>query len=346
MTRQEIEVSRHGGKTTMNVTKSGWVWGCRLAMAALSAGLLASAGGASAQEYPARPVRVLVANSAGSLADMVSRLVFARLATLMGQSFLIENRAGAGGTLAGDAAAKAVPDGYTLLYASDSTLTIGPALYTLGYDPVHDFAPVSLVAKIPTGLVASPSLGVRNLDEFIALIKANPGKYNYGSGGPGHATHLGMELFLNRAGLDMVHVPYKGTGPALQAILSGEVAAVDLGLGMVLPSMQDGRLTPLAIIGPRSEGVLPQVPDLSRRVADAEYVSWQGVFAPVRTPRAIVDRLHEALGRAMASPEVKTRMLDTGMANVPSTPEELGRLVARDLKINGDMVRRLKLKAD
>jgi tripartite-type tricarboxylate transporter receptor subunit TctC len=114
----------------------------------------------------------------------------------------------------------------------------------------------------------------------------------------------------------------------------------------VLPFMVDGRLTPLAVVGPRSEGVLPQVPDLSRRVADAEYVSWQAVFAPLRTPRAIIDRLHEALGRAMASPEVKTRMLDTGMANVPSTPEELGRLVERDLKINGDMVRRLKLKAD
>jgi tripartite-type tricarboxylate transporter receptor subunit TctC len=312
----------------------------------VAATLAVCAGVTSAQEYPARPVRVFVANSAGSLADVVSRLVFGRLSTLLGQTFLIENRPGAGGTLAGEAAAKATPDGYTLLYASDSTMTIGPALYPLSYDPVRDFAPVSLVAKIPTGLVAHPSLGLKTLDEFIAYVKAHPGKLNYSSGGPGHATHLGMELFLNRAGLDMVHVPYKGTGPALQAVLTGEVAATDLGLGMVLSAMQDGRLTPLAVIGPRTEGVLPAVPDLGKRVADAEYVSWQGVFAPARTPRAIVERLHESLGRAMATPELKTRMIDTGMANVPSTPEELGRMVVRDLQVNGDMVRRLKLKAE
>ncbi len=312
----------------------------------VAAALAVCAGATGAQEYPARPVRVFVANSAGSLADVVSRLVFGRLSTLLGQTFLIENRPGAGGTLAGEAAAKATPDGYTLLYASDSTMTIGPALYTLGYDPVRDFAPVSLVAKIPTGLVAHPSLGLKTLDEFIAYVKAHPGKLNYSSGGPGHATHLGMELFLNRAGLDMVHVPYKGTGPALQAALTGEVAATDLGLGMVLSAMQDGRLTPLAVVGPRAEGVLPTVPDLGKRVADAEYVSWQAVFAPARTPRAIVERLHESLGRAMATPELKTRMMDTGMANVPSTPEELGRMVVRDLQVNGDMVRRLKLKAD
>ncbi len=321
---------------------TGW----RLAVLLSATSLAFCAGLASAQEYPARPVRVFVANSAGSLADVVSRLVFGKLSTLLGQSFLIENRPGAGGTLAGEAAAKAAPDGYTLLYASDSTMTIGPALYTLGYDPVRDFSPVSLVAKIPTGLVAHPSLGIKNLDEFIAYVKARPGMLNYSSGGPGHATHLGMELFLNRAGLDMVHVPYKGTGPALQAVLSGEVAATDLGLGMVLSAMQDGRLTSLAVIGPRTEGVLPAVPDLNKRVADAEYVSWQAVFAPLRTPRVIVDRLHEALGRAMAAPDVKVRMTDTGMANVPSTPEELGRLVVRDLQVNGDMVRRLKLKAD
>ena len=319
----------------------------RMGTLALTMALGLAAANLYAQEYPSRPVRVFVANSSGSLADILSRLVFTRLSVTLGQTFPIDNRPGAGGSLAGETAAKAAPDGYTLLYASDSTLTIGPWLYpALGYDPVKDFAPVSMVAKIPTGLVAHPSLGVRNLQEFIAHVRAHPGKLNYSSGGTGHATHLGMEIFLARTGLQRVHVPYKGTGPALQAVLAGEVAASDLGLGIVLSAMQDKRLTSLAVVGPRGEGVLPGVPELGSVIPEAEYVSWQAVFAPAKTPRAIIDRLHDALASAMNAPEVRTRMQEIGMSNVSSTPEELAAIVVRDLRVNGEMVRKLGLRAD
>ena len=300
---------------------------------------------ARAEDYPAKPVRVIVANSVGSLSDVVSRVVFSKVSELLGQSFVVDNRPGAGGTIAGDAVAKSAPDGYTLLFASDSVLCIAPHVYaTLPYDPLRDFAPVSLLTKIPQVFVAHPSLGVKSLDALIELARSRPGKINYSSGGPGHATHLGMELFLLRTGLQMEHVPYKGTGPATQAVIAGEVGVSDLGLGIVLAPIQDGRLIGLAVSGPRIEGVLPSLPDLSTRVKDADYVSWQAVFAPARTPRSIIDRLNAALLRAMESSDVKARMLDTGMPGVSSTPEELGKLVARDLAVDREIARRVGLK--
>jgi tripartite-type tricarboxylate transporter receptor subunit TctC len=322
--------------------------GCCLSrLAVLVAAGLVLVGPVRAQTYPARPVRVIVANSAGSLADVVARVLFAKLSEQLGQSFLIDNRPGAGGAIAGDLAARAAPDGYTLLYASDATMSIAPYLYkSLSYDPQRDFAPVSMVAKIPSALVVHPSLGVRSMQAFIALARARPGAINYASGGPGHSTHLGMALVLLKAGIDLAHVPYKGTGPATQAVLTGEAGAAELGLGLVLPYIQDGRLIALGIAGPRAEGVLPAVPDLGQVLPGADYVAWQAVFLPGHAPPALVATLNADLARAMAAPDVAARVLDTGMLVAPGTPESLASVVHHDLQVNADLVSRLGLKAD
>jgi tripartite-type tricarboxylate transporter receptor subunit TctC len=309
--------------------------------------LAAASAGASAQEYPNKSIRVFVANSVGSLADIVSRVVFNKAGELIGQPFVIENRPGAGGSIAGEAGAKAPADGYTLLFASDSVVAITPHVYpSLGYDSLRDFAPVSLVTKVPAAFAAHPSLGVKSLEDFLRLARERPGKINYGSGGQGHATHLGMEMLIMKAGIQLVHVPYKGTGPATQALLTGEVGVANLGLGLVLAPIQDGRLIGLAISGPRSEGVLPAVPDVDKIVPASGYVSWQAVFAPTGTPRAVIDKLNATLARAMASPEVKARMLETGMPTVSSTPAELDKIVRHDFEVFREMVKRLGLKAN
>lgn len=298
-----------------------------------------------AQDYPAKPIRVVVANSVGSLADIVARVIFNKVGEQVGQPIVVDNRAGAGGTIAGEAAAKAAADGYTVLFASDSVMAIAPHVYpSLPYDPVRDFAGVSLATKIPAAFVAHPSLGAKSLEDFLRLARAQPGKINYGSGGPGHATHLGMEMLLMAANIQLVHVPYKGTGPLTQALLSGEVSAGNIGLGLVIAPIQDNRLVGLAISGPRTPGLLPDVPDVDKVVPGSAYVSWQGVFVPARTPRALIDRLHAEIARAVDTPDVKARMLKTGMSTVTSTPAEMDRLVAHDLAGNRELVRRLGLK--
>jgi len=300
-----------------------------------------------AQDYPAKAVRVIIPNSAGSLADVVSRVLFAKVSESLGQPFLIDNRPGAGGGIGAAVVAKASPDGYTLLFGSDSIMTIGPHLYSKpGYDALRDFAPVSMVAKVPFGIVAHPSLGVKSMDEFLRLAKARPGQLTYSSGGNGHGTHMNIAMLLWKAGLDLVHVPYKGTGPAMQAVISGEVSAAAMGLGVVLPHIQSGKVVGLAIGGPRANDVLPNVPELGKLVPDSEYISWQAVFAPAGTPRPIVEKLNAGFATAMAAPEVMKRMLNTGMTTVGSTAAELEQMVRAEFTVNGELVRIMGLKAE
>lgn len=300
---------------------------------------------AVSQEYPTKPVRVIVANSVGSLSDIVARVIFNKAAELLGQPFVIDNRPGAGGSIAGEAGAKAAPDGYTLMFASDSVMAIAPHVYpSLPYDPRRDFAGITLVTKIPAAFVAHPSLGAKSLEEFLRLARAQPGKFNYGSGGVGHATHMGMEMLLIKAGVQLVHVPYKGTAPLTQALLTGEVSAGNIGLGLVLNHIQDGRLVGLAISGPRNAGLLPSVPDVGRIVPGSEYISWQAAFAPARTPRAIIDKLNATILWVVTAPEVRARMQETGMATVTGTPDELEKMVADDIANYRDLVKRLGLK--
>ena len=313
----------------------------------LAAALVFASGTAIAQDWPKKPVRVIVANSAGSLSDLMARLVFARVAESLGQAFVVENKPGAGGSIAGTEVARATPDGYTVIYASDSTLTINPFIYSkIGYDPQRDFAPVSLVCKITQALYVNSGLGVKTLDDFVRRARANPGKITYGSGGNGHATHLAMELFLWKANLKLVHVPYKGTGPALQAAATGEVGALAIATSIAKPFVDQGKLIPLGTIGAPSPDFMPGVAPLNRSFPDSEMVGWQGVLFPAKTPPEIVQALHDAIAKAVASREVAERLKDGGTQAMSSTPAELAELIHEDYARNGELAKRMKLKID
>jgi len=308
---------------------------------------LMAATAASAQDWPRKAVRVVVPNSAGSLSDLVARLVFAKVSDLLGQQFYIDNRPGAGGSIGAELVAKSAPDGYTIGQISDGQLTVNPFIYPkLGYDPLRDFAPVSLVTKLTQALYVNSSLGPKTLDDFVKMARANPGKLTFASGGNGHATHLAMGLFLWKANLDLVHVPYKGTGPALQAAAAGEVSALMIATSIAQPFVASGKLIPLATVGASTPDVLPGVPPLASRFPGAELQSWQAVAAPAKTPPEIVRVLHDAIAKALASPEVADKLRAGGTDAVSSTPKELDDLVHEEYDRNRELIKRMKLKVD
>jgi tripartite-type tricarboxylate transporter receptor subunit TctC len=302
---------------------------------------------AFAQDWPRKPVRVVVPNSAGSLSDLVARLVFGKVSELLGEQFYIDNRPGAGGSIGAEFVAKAAPDGYTILQMSDGQVTVNPFIYPkLGYDPLRDFAPVSLVTKLTQALYVNSSLGVKTLDEFVRMARESPGKLTYASGGNGHATHLAMGLFLWKANLDLVHVPYKGTGPALQAAAAGEVSALMIATSIAQPFVASGKLVPLATDGAATPDVLPGVPPLGSKFPGAEMQSWQAVAAPAKTPPEIVRVLHDAIAKALASPEVSDKLKAGGTDAVASTPQELYERMREEYATNRELLKHLKLKVD
>jgi len=303
---------------------------------------------ASAQEYPQKPVRVIVPNSAGSLGDVVARLIFAKLSEILAQQFVIDNRAGAGGNIGAEVAAKAAPDGYSLIFAVNSMFTINPFIYSkLGFDPLRDFAGVSMTTKVPYVFVVHPSLGVRSMDELLRLVKSRPGQITYSSGGNGHATHIATAMLLWKAGVNMVHVPYKGTGPAMQAVMTGEVGMGGaLAYGLALPHIKSGRVIPLAFVGPRSADVLPGVPDVSTIIRGAEYVPWQAVFGPTGMPPAVIKKLNSAVASAVVAPDTKSKLSDMGMTAEASSPGELDQLLKAEYKLGRELVKATGLKID
>jgi len=307
----------------------------------LAAAFVFASGPAAAQDWPKKPVRVIVANSAGSLSDLMARLVFARVAENLGQAFVIENKPGAGGSIAAAEVARSTPDGYTLVYSSDSQLTINPFIYkNLGYDPLRDFAPVSLTCKITQALYVNAAVGAKTLDDFVRMARANPGKFTYASGGNGHATHLAMELFLWKANLQLVHVPYKGTGPAMQAAAAGEVSAIAIAASLAKPFVDQGKLVVLGSIGAPSPDTMPGVAPLNRTFPGSEMVSWQAVLLPAKTPPEIVQALHDA------TREGAERLKDGGTHPMASSPAELAELIREDHARNGELAKRMNLKVD
>ena len=302
---------------------------------------------AAAQSWPQKPVRVVVGNAPGSLSDIISRQIFALAGQSLGQTFVIDNRAGAGGSMAADAVAKSAPDGYTVLFGTDGMMAINPFVYTkLGYDPMHDFAAVSMIAKLPYVLIVSPSLGAKTIEEFVALAKSRPGQITYSSGGNGHATHLEMELLARKAGIQLVHVPYKGTAPAVQAVVAGEVMANMVGLGIAVAQINSGKVSALLIGGPREKDFMPRVPNLAAKYPDAVYVSWLGLFVPATTPKAVIDRLQAAVAKSLEASDVKARLSELGMASIGSTPAELDRELRDNIAMARDLVKALGLKLD
>lgn len=290
----------------------------------LSISLIGASVTALAQSnYPARAVRVIVPSAPGGGTDISARIIAPQLTQSLGQQFIVENRAGAGTMIGGEAVARAAPDGYTLLMGV-STLAINPAMYKkVPYDALKDFAPVSLAVTLSNVLVVHPSLPVRNLKEFIALVKPRPGQVNFASAGVGTSPHLSMELFLVMTGLKMVHVPYKGSGPGVTDLVAGHVPAMMPNMLSAQPHIKTGRLRALGVTGSKRAPGAEDIPTIAEAgVPGYEAVQWYGLLAPAATPRDIVTKLHGGMAKALQNPEVRQRLLNDGAEPVGGSPDE------------------------
>ena len=298
--------------------------------------ILAAAAGATlhtlparAQAWPARPIKLVVPVPPGSSPDIVARLLAEPLAQRLSQPVVIDNKPGAGGNLGTALVAKAEPDGYTLLFTIQGPLVTAPLLSkSLGYDPVRDLAPVTLVATSPNLLVVDPKLGATTLADFVRIANERRGQLNYGSVGNGSASHLAMELFKTRAGIDLVHVPYQGFPQIVNAILGGQVQAAFMVPGIAMGNVRAGKLTALGVTTLGRAASLPEVPTLVEQGwPDFEAISWQAVLAPARTPRPVIDRLASELVAIIKSDEVRTRMLGQYFSAAGTAPAALANLM-------------------
>src|SRR5690349_19011825 len=304
------------------------------------------AGAAFAQaNYPTRAVRIIVPSSPGGGTDILSRLLTPGLSERLGQTVVVDNRPGAGSIIGNDIVAKAAPDGYTLLMGI-STLAILPTMHKkLPYDAMRDLAPVSQAIAAPNILVVHPSLPVKTVKELIAFAKKHPGELNYASAGLGTNPHLSMELFLSMAHIKMVHVAYKGLGPAMVDLLAGQVVAATATMLTGLPHVKSGRLRGLGVTGAKRSSVLPDLPTVAEAgVPGYEAVQWYGLFAPAKTPKEIIAKLHDAMVSVLHSPAIKNRLAADGAEPVASTPEEFARFLRSETEKWGKVVRAAGIK--
>jgi tripartite-type tricarboxylate transporter receptor subunit TctC len=302
---------------------------------------------AAAQDWPARPVRLILPFPPGGGTDILGRLIAERMSASLGQPVVTENRGGAGGNVGAEAAARSAPDGYTIVLVAPS-LAISPTLYSkINYDPVKDFAPVSLVATVPNVMITQPSLPAQSLQEFIAYARARPGALNFGSGGAGTSNHLAGELFNIVTGAKLVHVPYKGVNLAMQDVLAGNVHLVFIGIPAAAPHIKAGKLRALALVAPQRSGALPDVPTVAEAgLGDFEVTTWYGVLAPAGTPKNVISRLNAELVKIMHSPDLKEKLAATGTEPFTSTPEEFAAYIKREIAKWGDVIRKSGAKAD
>ncbi len=317
-------------------------------VARMAFSLLVAATLAQAQTYPAKPVKIIAGFPPGGAADLLARVVGDKLSALLGQSFVVENRPGAGGTIGADAVAKAAPDGYTLLLGAAASQTIAPAIYkSLPYDAAKDFKPVALVATIPVTLVVHPSVAANNVRELVAVMKAASAPMQYASSGSGAIPHLAGELFQLSQGVKLVHVPYKGAPLAMSDLLSGRVQLMFDNLPTVLAHIRSGKLRALAVAGAKRARALPDLPTLAEAgVPNAEVGSWFGVLAPAGTPEAIVGALTREIGKALAADDAKGRLDAMGAEPTYLTPEEFARLIRADTEKWARLVKATGAQAD
>ncbi len=299
--------------------------------AALGMLAMTIAGVAFAQGYPNRPIRIVVPYPAGGATDQMARIIQQPLSEILGQPVIIDNKAGAGGVIGTDAVAKAMPDGYTLTFGNSGPNSMGPAIKRGPYDPVRDFAPISLVGSVPLFLAVHPSLPVNNVRELLDLVKANPGKYNFGSVGIASASHLIGEYFNFVTGLKMLHVPYKGGAPAMLGFIGGEVQVMFMTGLDGLPHARAGKLKVLAIATDKPTELAPGVPVVADSVPGFNGTVWFGLLAPAGTPPDVVNKLHDAIARSVARPNVKKSFGDLSTDAVSNTPEQFARIIAAEL---------------
>ena len=287
----------------------------------------------AAPAWPVRPGRIIVPSTPGGSTDILARTIAQKLQETLGQPFVVENKAGAGGSIGATEVARAAPDGYTLLMGHIGTLAINPTLYpNLAYDPRTSFAPVALVARVPNVLVVNPAVPARSVQELVALAKAKPGSLRYASGGNGSAAHIAMEYFKLRTQTDIGHIPYRGTSPAVADVLGGQVEMIMTGVPAVQQQVQAGKLRALAVSSLAPVPGMPGVPTIAGSgVPDFEAVQWYGVVAPARTPAAVVALLNEEINRALATPALKARLDTEGAEAAPGTPAAFGTLIHAEI---------------
>ena len=297
-----------------------------------AAALLALPSIGAAQAFPAKPVRLVVAQAAGSATDVIARIFTPRWSELLGQPVVVDVRPGAGGSLGAEITAKSPNDGYTLLLANISTHGVNPALYAkLPYDPVKDFSPVSLVSTTANIIVVHPSVPAKTVKELVAIARAKPGMLNYSSAGPGSSQHLAAALLNTLMKIETTHVPYRGSPPALAGVVAGEIAYMVPTLTTALPQIQNGRVRAIAVTGPTREQEVPNIPTVAETIPGYDVVSWWGVVAPANTPRPAVDRLNADLVRTLAAADVKTGLLKVGMNASSTTPDQFAQYIRDEI---------------
>ena len=283
----------------------------------------------AADAFPTKPIRIVVPFPPGGPADVLARTVGDRIAAALGQPVVVDNRPGAGGNIGMELVAKAAPDGHTLALAPAGNLTVNPSLYrNVPYDVGRDFAPVTVIAAVPNVLVVNPQVPAKDLAELIAYAKANPGKLNYSSPGPGSGAHLAGELLKSSAGIDIVHVPYSGIAPAVTAVIAGDVQLMFAGAPSALPQVAGGKLRALAVASPMRIASAPALPTLSEAgLPGFDVTSWYSIVAPAATPPAVVERLQKEIARALTSPDVKAKLTGIGAEPIANTPEEFAAMI-------------------
>jgi len=305
---------------------------CVNLIAALAAALLLLPPAFAQTGYPNKPIRIIAPVQPGGGVDLVARTIGERLGRALGQSVVVDNQSGGGGIVGSLATARAAPDGYTLMVGYVGTHGTNPAVRKLPYDAIRDFTPIAMVGGTPNVLVVPPSLPVNTLPEFIAYVKANRGKLSYGSSGPGTLTHLAMEQLKVGADLDLVHVPYRGIGPAITDILGGRTQALFPGLAAALPHIKAGKMKPLAVTGTARHPLLPDVPtfeELGYKGFDG--VQWYGIVGPANLPAPIVTTLNTEINKLLANPELRERLGSEALEPMPMTPEQFGQYMRDDI---------------
>jgi len=317
----------------------------RLAIAFL---LVLFAGAAAAQgSYPAKPVRLIVGYTPGGATDIVARLLAAKLQEALGQTVIVENKPGAGSNIASEFVAKSAPDGYTLLVGSIANATNMVVYKNLGYDTLRDFAPITQLMSAPSVLAVHPSFPAKNLQELIAAAKRDPGKYAFASSGSGGSPHLAGEMLKLRAGIDLIHVPYKGAAPALSDLLGGQVQIAFQTALSAVPYLQSGQLRAVAVAANKRLAQLPGVPTMAEAgLSDFEVSSWNGLFAPAKTPPEIIARLHAEAVKALAAPDFREKLTAQGAEAVGSTPEEFRAYIRAEIEKWGKVVRASGARVD
>jgi tripartite-type tricarboxylate transporter receptor subunit TctC len=320
------------------------------ALLALTSSLTASLSTAqtAAQNYPQKPIRMIVPFTPGGSTDILARSIGQELSKAWGQSVIIENIAGAGGSIGADKAAKSPADGYILLMGHIGTLAVNPSLYPkLPYNPVKDFAPVAWVARVPNVLVVNPNVPAKSVQELVALAKSKPGQLSYGSGGNGSAANLATEYFKMQTETAILHIPYRGTAPAVTDLMGGQIQMLFTGAPAVMGQVKNGQLRALAVSSPKRLDALPDLPT----VAEAGYKNfeadqWYGVVAPAGTPRDIVLKLNQQINVALNSAELKKRLTTEGAVATPETPEAFGKLIAQEIERWRPVITSGRVKAD